>query len=233
MVPEEARSVGVSAHTALEPRRAPVTGVILAGGEASRYGGRPKGLEQVAGRRILDRVADALTTAADDLLLIANDPDAEAWLPGVRTATDVRPGLGSLGGIHSALVRAGRPVLLVAWDMPFVPASLLALLRDRGRDADVAVPESGSRRGVEPLCAYYAPACVAPIEQRLAADDLRVVGFFDDVRVTRIDADEVARHGDPVRSFMNVNSPEDLELAESYAQQHAASPDGVHRRQEE
>ncbi len=48
------------------------TGVILAGGEATRYDGRPKGLESVGGLRIIDRVAAALGEVTDDLLLIAN-----------------------------------------------------------------------------------------------------------------------------------------------------------------
>ena len=52
------------------------TGVILAGGGATRYGGRPKGLERVGGRRIIDRVADVLRETTDELLLVANAPDA-------------------------------------------------------------------------------------------------------------------------------------------------------------
>ncbi len=193
------------------------TGVILAGGQASRYGGKPKGLERVAGLRIIDRVADVLASATDELLLIANDPASPSWLPDVRRATDARPGLGSLGGIHAALVHAGGPVMVVAWDMPFVPTSLLVALLDEARKADVVVPESGSRRGVEPLCAYYSLACLPAIERRLEADDRRVIGFFDDVRVERLPYDVVVRHGDPAMIFMNVNTPEDLGLAEAYA----------------
>jgi len=101
------------------------TGVILAGGGASRFGGAPKGLELVDGRRIIDRVASALRQVADDLLLIANAEGAETWLPGVRTARDVRVGCGALGGVHAALAAAGSDVLLVAWDMPFVTAAVI------------------------------------------------------------------------------------------------------------
>ena len=206
---------------------APLTGVVLAGGAASRYGGRPKGLERVGGRRIIDRVAEALARATDALLLIANDPAASGWLPGVRVAGDVRAGLGSLGGIHSALVQAGGgPVLVVAWDMPFVPVPLLWALRRLGASAgvDAAVPESGgSRRGVEPLCAFYGPACRAAIERRLDEGDHRVISFYEDVRVARLGADEVARFGDPAVMFMNVNSPEELALAEGHAPDSARS----------
>jgi molybdopterin-guanine dinucleotide biosynthesis protein A len=193
------------------------TGVILAGGAASRYGGRPKGLERVRGERIIDLVAAALAPSTDSLLLIANDDRADEWLPGIPRRADVQPGLGGLGGIHAALVHAAGPVIVVAWDMPFVPPELIAELRAAGADSDVAVPESGSRRGVEPLCAYYGPACRAAIERRLAADDRRVVGFYDDVRVARLPAAAVARHGDPAFIFMNVNTPADLELAEEHA----------------
>lgn len=193
------------------------TGVILAGGAASRYGGRPKGLEQVAGRRVIDRVADALRATSDAVLLIANDPAASAWIPGVPLATDVRPNCGSLGGIHAAIARAATPVLVVAWDMPFVPPDLLRALRIAGSRVDAAVPESGSRRGVEPLCAYYTPACLPAIERRLDANDLRVISFFDDVRLERLSDQEVRRYGDPAVLFMNVNSPDDLALAERHA----------------
>jgi molybdopterin-guanine dinucleotide biosynthesis protein A len=197
---------------------APCTGVILAGGQSSRYGGRPKGLERVHGSRVIDRVAGVLAAETDSLLLIANDLDAASWLPGVRVESDVRPGIGSLGGIHAALVHARTPVIVVAWDMPFVPPGLIAELRARGADADVVAPESGSsRRGLEPLCAFYSQACVAPIEHALDADDRRVVGFFEQVRVARVPAEDVRRFGDPERLFMNVNTPGELALAEQYA----------------
>jgi molybdopterin-guanine dinucleotide biosynthesis protein A len=202
------------------------TGVILAGGQATRYGGRPKGLELVGGKRVIDRAVEALASATDDLLLIANDANASEWLPGVRVERDVRPACGSLGGIHAALAHAEGDVIVLAWDMPFVPQRLVVALRAFGELADVVVAESDSKRGVEPLCAYYSERCLAPIERRLDEGERRVVSFFDDVKVARIAALEVASLGDPAFMFMNINSPGDLTLAE----QHASSTDGGHRR---
>lgn len=209
--------------------RLPCTGVILAGGAASRYGGAPKGLERVAGRRIIDRVAAALGAVTDDLLLVANATEAAEWLPGVRVGVDIVPNAGGLGGIHAALHHARSAVLVVAWDMPFVPPALLARLRALGDQADVAVPESDSRRGVEPLCAFYGPGCLPAIERAIARDDLRVVGFHDEVRVARLPAAIVSEFGDPAQLFLNVNTPEDLALAE----RHAATTHGGHHRPEE
>ena len=188
-------------------------GVILAGGGATRFGGAPKGLSVVDGQRIIDRVATALRSVTDELLLIANDDAASTWLPGVRTAADVRRGEGALGGLHAALAHSnGQAALVVAWDMPYVSEGLLRALRDLGeRGYDAALPESAmSGRGVEPLCAWYGPACLAAIERRLDEGDRRVVSFFGDVRVARLGAAEVSRWGDPARIFFNVNTPSDL-----------------------
>lgn len=190
------------------------TGVILAGGGATRFGGLPKGLELVGGRRIIDRVADALRTCTDELLLVANDPRASEWLPGVRVAGDVRPGEGSLGGLHAALAHARGAVLVVAWDMPFVNPALLQRLRALGESGfDAAIPESDSRRGVEPMCAWYAPPCLAAIERALDRGNRRVVAFFDDVRVAKLPASEVAAYGDAGHLFLNVNTPLEHSLA--------------------
>ncbi|MCC6931427.1 MAG: molybdenum cofactor guanylyltransferase [Gemmatimonadaceae bacterium] len=194
------------------------TGVILAGGGATRFEGRPKGLEVVGGRRIIDRVAAALGTVTDALLLIANDPGADAWLPGVRTCGDVRAGEGSLGGLHAALSHAEAGVLVVAWDMPFVSAPLLQRLRALGEDGhDAAVAESGGRRGVEPMCAWYGPGALEPITQALDRGDRRATAVLDHLRVARLPLEEVQRFGDPAKLFLNVNSRDELARAAQLA----------------
>lgn len=189
------------------------TGVILAGGAATRYGGHPKGLERVGGVRLIDRVARALATRCDSLLLVANADDATSWLPGTRVVRDVRPGEGALGGLLTALVAAGGDAIVVAWDMPFVEPALLAALRARGEqgDVDAVLPESdGSPRGTEPMCAWYSARCVPAIIAALDAGDRRAVAFHDSVRVARLPLAEVQRFGEPARMFANVNAPADL-----------------------
>lgn len=190
------------------------TGVVLAGGRASRMAERPKGLERVGGRRIVDRVAEALATAADDLLIVANDPDAAAWLPGVRVVADIRPGYGALSGLHAALTAAGTAVLVVAWDTPFVSSALLRALREAGeREAvDAAVPTSDARFGFEPLCAWYAPSCLPAVETALEDQRLHAGGWQGAVRLHKLDP---SPYGDPQTIFFNVNTPDDLLRAET------------------
>ena len=198
-------------------------GAILAGGAARRFGGRPKGLEEVGGRRIIDRVADALRPSAHPLLIVAGDPAADAWLPDARRVDDPRPGLGSLGGLYAALVHAaGAPVLVVAWDMPFVPPALLGALRavgDAHAHVDAVLPEGAT--GPEPLCAWYGPRCAEAARRLLDAGERRARALGEAMRASALPLGAVARHGDPAVMFLGVNTPADLERARALA---AAAP---------
>jgi molybdopterin-guanine dinucleotide biosynthesis protein A len=192
---------------------------VLAGGTARRFDGRPKGLLALGGRRILDRVTDAVTAAVGaPPLLVANAPDAAAWRPDLVCIPDLRPGLGSLGGIYTAVAASVEPadaaVLCVAWDLPFVTAELLGALVAGSAGFDVFLPESDSRRGLEPLCAVYGPACRAAIERQLATDDLRAIGFHGGLRVGTLPLARAREFGDPAELFFNVNTPDDLARAE-------------------
>jgi molybdopterin-guanine dinucleotide biosynthesis protein A len=193
-----------------------VRGAVLAGGAARRYGGRPKGLVAVGGRRILDRVVDAVAAVTGATpLLVANAPEGPTWRPDLRTVADTRPGYGSLGGIYTAIQAGPEPVLCVAWDMPFVTPELLAALAQGSAAYDAFLPESDGRRGVEPLCAVYGPACGPAIERQLERGDLRAIGFHTDVSVGTLPLKRVQAFGDPAVLFLNVNTPEDLKRAEA------------------
>lgn len=196
-----------------------IAGAILAGGEARRFAGAPKGLERIGGERIVDRLAKVLTEALGAApLLVANAPAAESWETGLRIVPDVWPGGGALGGIYTAICSAPAPVVCVAWDMPFVNVALIralaAGLEPADGNFDVCLPESGGRRGVEPMCAAYGPACRAAIEQRLEAGDLRAIGFHEAVRVSILPLAALQAFGDPQLLFFNVNTAEDLSEAE-------------------
>jgi molybdopterin-guanine dinucleotide biosynthesis protein A len=193
----------------------------MAGGRNTRYGAA-KALERVGDSRIIDRVIAALEQATPDLVLIANDQAAYVSVA-LPVRGDERPDAGALGGIHAALRwgneerRAG--ILAVACDMPFVSGALLAQLVQTAHStaADVVAPESNSRRGLEPLCAYYSIRCLGAIEDALARGDFRMIGFHEQVRVHPLPIAEVRRFGEPDILFMNVNTREERERAEEIA----------------
>lgn len=189
---------------------------MLAGGGATRMGGVPKGLLEVGGRRVLDRVVDALVDAlGSPPVLVANAPEAPSWAPELRLIRDVRPGLGALGGLLTATELAPAPVVCVAWDMPFVPPRLLVELAQGLERYDAFLPESHGPKGLEPLCAAYGPACRDAIAATLDSGDRRAVGFHDRVKVGILSLDQIRPLGDPEHIFFNINTAEDLAEADA------------------
>ena len=192
-----------------------VTGVVQAGGRSTRMGGRPKGLLELGGRRIIERVLDAVAPVVDDVLIVTNTPELYSFLD-LPMVGDVYPDHGSLGGIFSGLVAArGEAAFVVACDMPFLHPAVARLVVARAGEADVVIPRVGGQ--LETMHAVYGKACLGPIQARLAAGQLKIVGFFDSVRVVEIDEAEVARHRAPAVAFMNVNTPEELARAQVLA----------------
>lgn len=190
-------------------------GAVLAGGMASRFEGRPKGLEKVGGERILDRVVRAVRTATETApILIANAKDAATWRDDLEIVPDIETGCGSLGGLHTALNAVDGPVLVVAWDMPFVPAELLRALIRGWKSYDAYLPASTGPLGMEPLCAVYGPTCKDPVRQALDAEDYRTTSFHDKIRVGHLPLKEVESFGSPDAIFFNVNVQEDVERAD-------------------
>lgn len=170
----------------------------------------------VGGRRVIDRVHDALLPVTGEIVLVANDPRATSWRPGTRVVGDAHPGAGGLAGVHAALA-TGHDVLAVAWDMPFVTSALLAAIRDCAEraNADVCVPESGSPHGIEPFCAFYRSTVLEPLDRFLARGGGSARDFLAQCSVARFPLAEVRGFGDPEVLFLSVNSAEELERARS------------------
>jgi len=190
-------------------------GAIIAGGGATRFEGRPKGLEEVGGVRILDRLVDAFRAALGAApLLIANAPEATGWRPDLRVVPDVVTGAGALGGLYTAVLEAPAPVVCVAWDMPFVPAGLIRALAAGLGAGDACLPASDSRRGMEPMCAAYGPAAGPAMAAALAAGDRRAIGFHERINISILPLAGVQAFGDPGTLFFNVNTADDLAEAD-------------------
>ena len=182
-------------------------------------GGTLKGLEIVAGVRIIDRVAGALRRVCGRILLAANDPDAASWLRNVEVVADLHAGRGGLAGVEAAIARAGD-VVVVAWDMPFVPEGLVRELTHRAatHGADIVVPESDSPYGFEPFCAYYSARLLPDLSAFLDRGGGAARDFIGQAkRVQRIPLPEVARHGNIGTMFYGVNTPEELARARTIA----------------
>ena len=195
----------------------PFTLALIAGGKSSRMG-RDKAFVPLGGKPIIAHILERTAALGQaETILITNRPADYAHL-GLPMFEDILPEKGALGGIYTAIARSATPyTLALACDMPFVNARLLSYmlrLRDgNGGPWDVIVPRvEGHPQG---LHAIYARTCLPPIREQLEAGRLRVIGFYDAVRVRYLDADEYAPLDPRGLSFFNVNTPEDLQIAEA------------------
>jgi molybdopterin-guanine dinucleotide biosynthesis protein A len=186
-----------------------VSAAIMAGGKSRRMG-QDKAWIELDGEPLIKRVADVLAQVADEVIVVANDPKYETL--GLRVVHDRFPEGGALGGIATGVSAATHDrVLVAACDMPFLSVEVWRVLLDHRYEADVVIPKIAGE--LETLHALYTKACVAPMERALAAGKMRVISFFDEVRVQPIEEREL-RVADPtLRSFTNVNTPEELATA--------------------
>jgi len=111
-------------------------GVILAGGQARRFGG-DKALATLSGIALLDHAALALRPVSEDIAVVGRDSPAY-----VSIADWPAAGLGPLGGLCGALRHARDcqfdAVLTLPCDTPSLPAGLLDDLARRGVASFVA-----------------------------------------------------------------------------------------------
>jgi molybdenum cofactor guanylyltransferase len=183
-----------------------VVGAVLAGGAGSRMGGS-KAATLLAGRPLLSYPLSALRAVVGEVAVVAK-PDTE--LPAVgygvliwREAQEPRH---PLAGIVEALRKAeGRPVVVLACDLPLVTAELVRELVSADAGGAPAVVATTAERGIQPLCARYEPAA------------LELLAGFDPAgrAVSQVEALKPLRLAVDPDLLRNVNGADDLAAAEA------------------
>jgi molybdopterin-guanine dinucleotide biosynthesis protein A len=174
-------------------------------------GGTNKALLDLGGKPVIERVASTLRRVFPEVVLITNTPELFEFLH-LAAHKDLIPGHGSLGGLYTGLrVCSNNYAFLVACDMPFIQERVLRYMADLIKDQDVIVPKI---QGMwEPLHAIYSRTCLPHIERLMDANDLKIMNFFDQVRIFEVAERDLAVFDPEHRFLINVNTPADLERA--------------------
>jgi len=197
-----------------------VTGIVLAGG-ASRRMGRDKAFLELNGRPLIKIVIERMARVCAEVLVVADDVRPYAGL-GVPVVVDRFHGVGVLGGLHAGLEAAAHELALaVGCDMPFLNPDLLRAFAGWAEGFDVAVlrhePPPRDARGtegglfIEPLHATYRRTCLSAMEAAIRTGERRIISFFPHVRVRYVTPEDVTPFDPDLRSFHNVNTPEEWE----------------------
>lgn len=203
----------------IDSPRAKLTVAIIAGGKSSRMG-RDKAFVELGGKTMIERVIErSAELGQSETILITNIPDDYRHLD-MPMFTDVLPDKGSLGGIYTALTVAEGPhVLVLACDMPFISTGMLRYMIAQMDDvSDIVVPRvDGYPQGMH---AIYKKTCLRPIREQLDDDRLKIIRFYDKMRVRYLDEADYAPFDPEGRSFTNLNTPEELAQARAIVQPH-------------
>lgn len=184
-----------------------ITGCIIAGGASTRFG-RDKTLYSYRGMPLIESVFTTLTAVFRDTIIIADDCKKFRHLE-APCVPDIVSGKGPIGGLHTALSVCETPyVFVTACDMPFLNPGLIAYMCGRVSNFDIVVPFVGGN--YEALHAVYSKNCAPYVRRAIDAGKRRIVCFFDEVTVLKMDENEVSRFDTPEKVFKNINTVEDL-----------------------
>lgn len=197
------------------------TVVLLAGGQSTRFGKQDKALAELAGTPMIRRVADRVSTVADELVINcrADQRDAiEAAMSGYETpnlyAEDHIPDQGPVAGIRHGLDAAsGEYSAVLACDMPFVDPDFISQLFDRAAGHDGAVPRLANG-WLQTTQAVYRTEPMLQAARRVLEQDnpgiLTLLSRLDYIVVEQEAIESVTT----TETFENINTREEFERAQ-------------------
>ena len=186
-----------------------VTAFILVGGGSSRMG-TDKSRLQLGNRSFTEQIADTASSVAASVMVVGRATDYF----GLKSVPDIFKGLGTLGGIHTALATCPTEwSLILACDLPFVTADLLKRLTGL-RPGFEAVAPLQPNGYLQPLCALYrVEPCLERTETLIKSGERRPLALFDSVKTRLVTFEELTDLTGAEHFFDNINTPEDYLVA--------------------
>lgn len=197
--------------------RGDIAVLVLAGGEGRRMGGGKAG-RMLAGRRLLDRAIAAARRCGGAVAVGVRSPEQFADPRDIARVVDCEGIGGPLASLAAGLAWAASggagSLLAIPCDAPFLPRDLGVRLSMRARvsGATVAIPSSCGR--LHPACGLWRVHALARLPAYLAGKGRSLIGFAEHLDYAVEDWGAPAC--DP---FFNVNTPQDLAIAEAWLAQ--------------
>ncbi len=177
---------------------------------STRYG-TDKALAEIHGVPLVARVARIMATVFGQVILITNTPEQYNFLD-LPMYRDLVKGIGPLGGIYTGLkLMEERAGFVVACDMPFLSVDLLRHMVEIQGSFDAVVPKMDWK--IEALHALYSRSCLPAVEELIDSRQYQVFKFFSQIDVRYVEEEEIRLYDPDLRSFYNVNDPQEWQKA--------------------
>jgi molybdopterin-guanine dinucleotide biosynthesis protein A len=201
----------------LERTPSGLTGIVLMGGQSSRFG-RDKAAVRFRGEPFLAWVVGALGAVCEEIIVVAapnqDVPGASHDRP-VSIARDPTAHEGPLAGLLTGMELAREEWIVVAsCDVPLVQPALLELMAARRTEAaDAILPDLEGR--LQPFPALVRARALPALRELFAGGERRIGRALERVEHVAVPEADLRKADADLRSFMNVNSPDDLARLEA------------------
>ncbi len=190
-----------------------VAGILLAGGKSRRMGHDKRFLE-LGGTSLFQRALSVIEAIFSEILIVVADPLPRDVRVDPPVVTDLIANCAALGGLYTGLFLSHSPrVFVVACDMPFLDPQLIRKMAKLSPTADVVMAKLPS--GLQPMHAFYSKRCLPHLETMAKENNLKLqeLAGHPDLSVRLVDEQDIGESDGPMLSFMNVNTPADLEFS--------------------
>jgi molybdopterin-guanine dinucleotide biosynthesis protein A len=204
-------------------------GLVLAGGDSTRFGRTDKAFATLDGRPLVGQVLERLDRVTDGLLVSCRDTQlprlrralADSGLS-VAAVPDPVPDAGPAAGVAAGLAPCRAPyAAVVGCDTPLVDPELLAVLFERAGAGDGAVPRIDGR--LRPTLAVYSTSAIRrACERSVESGDGSLRGALETLEPVVVSEPDIAGVTD-TWCTIDVNTPADLDRARELYERYEAT----------
>ena len=174
---------------------------ILVGGQAKRFGGRPKGLIEVEGRILIHRLINALPYDHKAPFLVG-DPEGPYKALNYQIHADIIAKKGAPGGVLTALTHSRYQwIYILACDLPYLNAESLMSLRPK-HGYQVVLPVSDGQ--VQFLAGLWSRDALDPLMAMVESGNPSLGHIIDNLDVHFVPTENK-------EAYFNLNTYEDWE----------------------
>jgi len=188
-----------------------MTGIILSGGENRRMA-REKAFLKIGGIPLIERILSVFKGLFEEIIIVTDKPELYVSYD-VILVGDLMKKKGPMAGIYSGLLNSRNNYsFVVACDMPYLKRSLISFMMGFA-DFNNEIVAPRVKGVVEPLHTIYSKSCLTVIGKHLSNDNRRLRDLFEECKVRYIEEEEIAHIDPEMKSFININTPEEFNKA--------------------
>jgi molybdopterin-guanine dinucleotide biosynthesis protein A len=184
--------------------------IVLVGGRSSRMG-QPKAALDFGGMPLLTRIVVELKRRFDEIVIVAaptSEGQPRIEIPGLKIVHDDTAFAGPLDALRRGLNALEHTVAFAcSCDLPLLNSDVAAELVAMLDDFDAVIPEVGGK--LQPLHAVYRKRCASAIESLAASGEKRLTAGANAINARKVSEEELRKIDPQLRSFFNVNTPEE------------------------